>query len=192
MRKNMFGFGLLLIGALLLGGCSAGGMKNVEQSGFLGDYSMLQPGSDGSAALTYFKPGVDFEPYTKIMFERVSVTLNHAAMEREVDPAILVEMADYYQNALLEAVKDGYEVVDHKEDADIYVINSCVVTTNAEKKCRAAIRQARRRQKDATIAIVGCFSQMAEDSLSKMQEVDLVMGTEEKFLLKDYLNKAKK
>jgi len=85
--------------------------------------------------------------------------------------------------------EDGFEVVDHKEDADIYVINSCVVTANAEKKCRAAIRQARKRNKDATIAIVGCFSQMAEDSLSKMKEVDLILGTEEKFQLKDYLKK---
>jgi len=86
--------------------------------------------------------------------------------------------------------EDGYEVVDHKDDADIYVINSCVVTANAEKKCRAAIRQARKRRADATIAIVGCFSQMAEDSLSGMKEVDLVLGTEEKFHLKDYLKKG--
>jgi threonylcarbamoyladenosine tRNA methylthiotransferase MtaB len=78
-------------------------------------------------------------------------------------------------------------VVAHKEEADIYVINSCTVTGNAEKKCRAAIRQAKRRNPDARVAVIGCFSQMKEDDLSKMKEVDLVIGNEEKFMLKDYL-----
>ncbi|MBE9484776.1 MAG: tRNA (N(6)-L-threonylcarbamoyladenosine(37)-C(2))-methylthiotransferase MtaB [Bacteroidetes bacterium] len=83
--------------------------------------------------------------------------------------------------------EDGYEVVEHKEEADIYVINSCVVTANAEKKCRAAIRQAKRRNPDARVAVIGCFPQMKEDDLSGMEEVDLVIGNEEKFMLKDYL-----
>lgn len=83
--------------------------------------------------------------------------------------------------------EEGYEVVAHKEEADIYVINSCTVTGNAEKKCRAAIRQAKRRNPDARVAVIGCFSQMKEDDLSKMKEVDLVIGNEEKFMLKDYL-----
>ena len=83
--------------------------------------------------------------------------------------------------------EEGYEVVAHKEEADIYVINSCTVTGNAEKKCRAAIRQAKRRNPNARVAVIGCFSQMKEDDLSKMTEVDLVIGNEEKFMLKDYL-----
>ncbi|NQT76148.1 MAG: tRNA (N(6)-L-threonylcarbamoyladenosine(37)-C(2))-methylthiotransferase MtaB [Bacteroidetes bacterium] len=83
--------------------------------------------------------------------------------------------------------EEGYEVVEHKEEADVYVINSCVVTGNAEKKCRAAIRQAKRRNPEARVAVIGCFSQMKEDDLSKMQEVDLVIGNEEKFMLRDYL-----
>jgi threonylcarbamoyladenosine tRNA methylthiotransferase MtaB len=83
--------------------------------------------------------------------------------------------------------EEGYEVVAHKEEADIYVINSCTVTGNAEKKCRAAIRQAKRRNPDARVAVIGCFSQMKEDDLSKMKEVDLVIGNEEKFMLKNYL-----
>lgn len=95
-----------------LAGCSASGMKNVEQSGFLKDYSQLESGGDDRAALTYFKPGVNFKPYTKLMFERVVISLNPKATSRELDPTILKEMADYYQNALLEAVKGGYEVVD--------------------------------------------------------------------------------
>ena len=85
--------------------------------------------------------------------------------------------------------EDGYEVVKYRDEADIYVINSCVVTGNAEKKCRSAIRQAKRRNPGATIAVVGCLSQIKEDELAKMEEVDILAGNEEKFRLAELLNK---
>lgn len=103
---------LVLLLTVALVGCSASGMKNVEQSGFLNDYSQFMPGSDDEAALVYIKPGADFKPYSKIMFERVVVTLSPSSEAREIDPTTLKELTDYYQNALLEAVKGGYEVVD--------------------------------------------------------------------------------
>ncbi len=103
-------FGLVLTG--LLAGCAAGGMKDVEKTGFLGDYSMLKPGGEDRAALLYIKSGVDFKPYDKIMFERVRVVLSPEADSREIDPAVLKELTDHYQQALLDAVKDGYRVVD--------------------------------------------------------------------------------
>lgn len=112
MRKKMQKFGMLMAGTLLLGACAAGGMKSVEQSGFLRDYSQMTPGGEDRAALSYVKPGVDFRPYTKLMFDRVVVALDETAASREVDPAVLKEMTDYYQNALFEAVKGGYEIVD--------------------------------------------------------------------------------
>ncbi len=83
--------------------------------------------------------------------------------------------------------EEGFEVVGYREQADVYVIHSCVVTTQAEKKCRAAIRQARKRNPSSTVAVMGCFPQMKEGELMKMPEVDLLLGTEEKFMLKDYL-----
>ena len=95
-----------------LAGCAASGMKNVEESGFLQDYSQLADGGDERAALIYAKPGVDFKHYNKLMFERVTIYLSPTAKEHVVDPTTLKELTDYYQNALLEAVKDGYEVVD--------------------------------------------------------------------------------
>lgn len=112
MRKDRFVYGLMLAGALLLGGCSAGGMKNVERSGFLQDYSQLQPGGEDRAALVYVKAGADFKPYDAIMFDRISVWLSPEAETRGIDPAILKEMSDYFQNALVEAFKDGYTLVD--------------------------------------------------------------------------------
>ncbi|HEY7746084.1 MAG TPA: DUF3313 domain-containing protein [Desulfuromonadales bacterium] len=102
----------MLLAVLLLAGCAAGGMKKVEKAGFLGDYSQLKPGGEDRAALLYIKPGVDLKPYNQIMFERVTVMLSPEADYKVVDPALLKEMTDYYQLALLNAVKDGYQVVD--------------------------------------------------------------------------------
>ena len=104
MKKNLVCLGVLLVSALLLVGCSASSMKNVEQSGFLGDYSQMKQGDDGDAALTYLKPGADFKSYTKIMFERIAVTLAPSSESNEIDPSMLVELTNYYQNALVEAV----------------------------------------------------------------------------------------
>ncbi len=87
-------------------------------------------------------------------------------------------------------MEEGYDVVGHKEEADVYVIHSCVVTAQAEKKCRAAIRQARKRNPSSTVAVMGCFPQMKAAVLEKMPEVDLIIGTEEKFMLGQYLKDA--
>jgi hypothetical protein len=96
----------------MLAGCAASGMKEVKQTGFLGDYSLLKPGGEDRAALVYIKQGVDFKPYDKIMFERVTVWLSDKADYQGIDPALLKELTDHFQQALLDAVKDGYQVVD--------------------------------------------------------------------------------
>jgi hypothetical protein len=112
MKKNCLNLGVLLISVLLLAGCSASGMKNVEGSGFLDNYSQLKPGGEDESALVYVKTGADFKSYNKIMFEQIVVRLNSSSEANEIDPAMLVELTNYYQNALVEAVKDSYEIVD--------------------------------------------------------------------------------
>ena len=113
MRKARCWLGLFLTVALLLGGCAAGGMKDVEESGFLVDYSQLTPGTDeGQAALRYIKPDVDFKKYDAIMFDRVSIWLSPEAEVRDVDPVVFKQMSDYFHNALIEAVEDSYGIVD--------------------------------------------------------------------------------
>lgn len=107
--KRFFGFCAVVV---FLAGCSASGMKNVEPSGFLGNYSQLQAGSGDQAAKVYVKPGVDFKQYNKLMFERIVVLLSDSADNRAIDPTIMKELTDYYQNALFTAFKDGYEIVD--------------------------------------------------------------------------------
>lgn len=112
MKKQWCGIGLLLVTVMLLGGCMSGRMDNVQKTGFLSDYSQLSEGGEDRAALVYIKPGVNFRPYNKLMFERVVVMVSNNAEYRAIDPAIYKELTDYYQNALFEAVKDGYEIVD--------------------------------------------------------------------------------
>ncbi|MCL2413072.1 MAG: tRNA (N(6)-L-threonylcarbamoyladenosine(37)-C(2))-methylthiotransferase MtaB [Bacteroidales bacterium] len=85
-------------------------------------------------------------------------------------------------------VENGYQIVGFKTVADVYVINTCTVTALAEKKCRTAIRQAIKRNPNAKIAAVGCFSQVSPDEMSKIEGVDFVLGTNEKHKLLEYLN----
>ena len=111
MKKGFCWIVYLLLAALLLSGCSASSVKDVQKSVFLHDYSQLKPGDDDQAALVYIKPGLDLKAYDKIMFDRMLVLL-HENSDTWVDPAILKELTDYYQNALLKAVEGSYQVVD--------------------------------------------------------------------------------
>ncbi|HLN53499.1 MAG TPA: tRNA (N(6)-L-threonylcarbamoyladenosine(37)-C(2))-methylthiotransferase MtaB [Lentimicrobium sp.] len=81
-----------------------------------------------------------------------------------------------------------YNTVDFKEKADIYVIHSCTVTAQAEKKCKAAIRQAMRRNPEASVAVIGCYSQLKPEELLKMPGVNIVLGNSEKFKLFDVID----
>lgn len=81
----------------------------------------------------------------------------------------------------------GFEIRDFHLPADIYVISTCVVTTVAEKKCRAAIRQAHKINPNARIAVIGCFPELKPNELSQMEGVDLVLGHTGKFRLLDEL-----
>jgi threonylcarbamoyladenosine tRNA methylthiotransferase MtaB len=77
----------------------------------------------------------------------------------------------------------GYEIMDFKEKADVYVISSCIVTGVAEKKCRAAIRQAHKLNPGAQIAVIGCFSELKPQEIEKIEGVNLILGHQEKFNL---------
>lgn len=90
-------------------------------------------------------------------------------------------------------VRDGavaVELVDESALADLHVINSCGVTSRAEQKCRQLARSLRRRQPTARIAVVGCYSQLAQQELARRPEVDVVLGNEEKRRLDEYLERS--
>ncbi len=76
------------------------------------------------------------------------------------------------------------------EKADLYLINTCTVTAVAEKKCRAAIRQAHRQNPDAQIVVMGCFAQVAAKEIEAIPGVTLVLGNDRKHLLPYMLNSA--
>jgi len=77
----------------------------------------------------------------------------------------------------------GWTLINFHEKADVYVISSCVVTGVAEKKCRAAIRQAHKLNPGAKIAVIGCFPELKPRELEVMEGVDLVLGHSDKFRL---------
>lgn len=80
-----------------------------------------------------------------------------------------------------------YNIINFKEKADIYVIHSCAVTAAAEKKCKQTIRSLKRRNPESQVIVMGCFAQLSPGTLSEMEEVDLILGSEDKFDLPDYL-----
>ncbi len=78
-------------------------------------------------------------------------------------------------------VQNGFEVVDFKGDADVYVINTCTVTENADRECRQIVRRALRTNPDAYVIVTGCYAQLRSDEISKIEGVDAVLGSNEKF-----------
>jgi len=87
---------------------------------------------------------------------------------------------------------EGYEKVDFKELADIYVLNTCSVTENADKECKRLIRQVLKGNAEAFVVIIGCFAQLKPEEIAKFDGVDLVLGATEKFKLPSYLNDLSK
>lgn len=83
----------------------------------------------------------------------------------------------------------GWQAVDFHEEADLYVINTCTVTSIAEKKCRNAIRQAVSANPDAIVAVIGCFAQNAADEIAGIDGVDIILGNGQKHLLPQYVEK---
>lgn len=86
-------------------------------------------------------------------------------------------------------IEKGYGIVDFKEQADIYVINTCTVTSIAEKKCRQSIQSAINRNPEAKIAVIGCFSQLRPEEIAKIKGVDYILGNADKHKLLDILEK---
>lgn len=98
----------------------------------------------------------------------------------------------YESEAMVEKfIREGYEVTDYSEVADVYVINSCTVTKMGDKKSRQIIGRARRLNPEAIIAVVGCYSQIAPAEVGDIEGVDVVLGTRNKGEIVYWVNKAK-
>ena len=82
----------------------------------------------------------------------------------------------------------GYKLVDFKEKSDIYVINTCTVTHQADAQCRKIIRQARKKSPEAVVAVIGCYAQADPHAISMLPGVDLILGNGEKYAIFEHLN----
>lgn len=86
---------------------------------------------------------------------------------------------------LLEA--EGFEKKDFDGQADVYVINTCSVTDNADKECRQLVRRIQRKAPDSTVVITGCYAQLKPQEIAAIPGVDLVLGAAEKFNIASHL-----
>ncbi len=83
--------------------------------------------------------------------------------------------------------KAGFSTVDFTDTPDVYLINTCSVTDNADKKCRKVVKEALKYSPNAYILIVGCYAQLKPKEISEIPGVDMVLGAAEKFQIIDYL-----
>ena len=86
-------------------------------------------------------------------------------------------------------IVNGFKKVKFKDVADIYVINTCSVTENADKEARKLIRQSKRRNQNSSIVVIGCYAQLQPGEINSIDDVDLVLGTNEKFNILKHLDK---
>lgn len=82
----------------------------------------------------------------------------------------------------------GYEKVDFNDTPDIFIINTCSVTENADKKCRKVVKDAKKVSPDSYVVIIGCFAQLKPKEISEIPGVDAVLGAAEKFKLLELLD----
>ena len=88
--------------------------------------------------------------------------------------------------------EEGFDRVDFSEHADMYVINTCSVTDNADKRFKTIVKQAQKVNPDAFVAAIGCYAQLKPEELAAVDGVDLVLGATEKFKITDYINDLSK
>ena len=98
----------------------------------------------------------------------------------------------YESEAMTEKfIKEGYEVAAFDEFSDVYVINTCTVTNMGDKKSRQMISRARRKNPEAIVAVVGCYSQIASEEISQISGVDVVLGSRNKGEIVYWVNRAR-
>lgn len=88
--------------------------------------------------------------------------------------------------------KDGFVKKDFDDTADVYVINTCSVTDNADKECRQLVRRIQRRAPGSLVVITGCYAQLKPQEIAGIPGVDLVLGAAEKFNIADHIRELAK
>ena len=101
---------------------------------------------------------------------------------------------NYSETSAIERLlqNDGFVKKDFTEEADVYVINTCSVTENADRECRQLVRRVQRKSPDAMIVITGCYAQLQPREIAAIEGVDLVLGAAEKFNIATHLRQLTK
>jgi threonylcarbamoyladenosine tRNA methylthiotransferase MtaB len=86
----------------------------------------------------------------------------------------------------------GYQKVSFDDAANVYIINTCSVTDNADKECKLHVKRAMKANPDGLVVIVGCYAQLKPEEISAIEGVDLVLGAKEKFNILSYLEDLEK
>lgn len=113
---------------------------------------------------------------TKVAFHTLGCKLNYA------ETSTLSRMLE----------RDGFEKTTFEDVADVYVINTCSVTENADKECRYLVRKIQRQAPEAFVVIIGCYAQLKPEEIAGIEGVDLVLGAAEKFELSRHLRDLSK
>ena len=95
--------------------------------------------------------------------------------------------SEFVENILKE---NGYEIVPFDSKADVYIINTCSVTNEADKKSRKIINRARRENPDAIVIAMGCYTQIKGNSLNS--DVDIILGNKDKSKIISLINEVRK
>ena len=103
----------------------------------------------------------------------------------------------YETNAMMQQfIKKGYEIVEPTNQADIYIVNTCTVTNMSDRKSRQMLRRVKELNANAVVVACGCYVQVAKEEMEKIQEVDFVLGNNEKKeiveIIEAYAEKNKK
>lgn len=88
--------------------------------------------------------------------------------------------------------EEGFARVDFNDTPDVFVINTCSVTENADKKCKQLVKKAKKVNPDAFVAIIGCYAQLKPEEIAQIHGVNMVLGAAEKFKIVDYFNQQEK
>ena len=88
--------------------------------------------------------------------------------------------------------KEGFEKKEFTDQADVYIINTCSVTDNADKECRQLVRRIQRKSPESLVVIIGCYAQLKPKEIAEIPGVDLVLGASEKFNISQHLKELTK
>ena len=144
----------------------------------------------------FFVGSIDVELWLKDKYKEISVfvEITKGYMRKKVAFYTLGCKLNFSETSTIARnfTDEGFDRVDFSEEADIYVINTCSVTENADKRFKTIVKQAQKVNPEAFVAAVGCYAQLKPEELVAVDGVDLVLGATEKFKITDYINDLSK